>query len=292
MARKKKWYNIQAAADDTAEISIFGDIGASWWNDSITASDFKKDFDEIKDSANIKISINSPGGNVFDGLTIYNIIATVREKVDIEVMGVAASISSIIALAGKSLAIREGAFFMIHNPSGMVWGTSAEMREMADTLDKIAGEFINIYKGHSDLSAEELKDYMDAETWFTAKEAEEAGFADDITESEEIAAHIGVDVNQYAYRNVPDAIRNDAGEIELPATVREFEGFLREAGYPKKEAVAIASHGFEAGRDAGPEPGEPDLSEGEQETKVTPPAGFWERMVNQKEYLQKNEGNK
>ena len=106
---KNKWFKISAEADeDTAEIAIFGNIGASWWDDSITAADFKKEFDGIKDRKSIKVTINSPGGDLFDGVAIYNMISQVRDKVETEVLGMAASAASVIALAGNKLTMGEG----------------------------------------------------------------------------------------------------------------------------------------------------------------------------------------
>ena len=255
--KSSKWYKIKAK-EDSAEISIFGDIGASWFGDSVTAADFKKDFDAVKDKASIHILINSPGGDVFDGIAIYNIIATEREKVSVEVMALAASAASIIALAGSSLTIDTAGFFMIHNPWSWAMGGADDMRETADLLDKIGGELVNIYEAHSDLSADEIQEYMDADTWFTADEAVEAGFADEQIEHEAVAASVSVD-SRYAYKHVPERFQGSAEGNKKPATIRDFEAYLRDSGFSKKESVAIAAHGFET--DQG-EP-EPEESQGD-----------------------------
>ena len=102
---KNNWYKISAQGE-TAEISIFGDIGASWFDDSVSLADFKKDFDAVKDAASIRLLINSPGGSVMDGIGIYNLISSIRQKVTVEVLGMAASIASIVALAGKELVMK------------------------------------------------------------------------------------------------------------------------------------------------------------------------------------------
>jgi len=255
--KSSKWYKIKAK-EDSAEISIFGDIGASWWGDSVTVADFKKDFDAVKDKASIHILINSPGGDVFDGIAIYNIIATEREKVSVEVIALAASAASIIALAGSSLSIDTAGFFMIHNPWSWAMGGADDMRETADLLDKIGGELVNIYEAHSDLSADEIQEYMDADTWFTADEAVEAGFADEQIEHEAVAASVSID-SRYAYKHVPERFQGSAEGNKKPATIRDFEAYLRDSGFSKKESVAIAAHGFET--DQG-EP-EPEESQGD-----------------------------
>lgn len=256
MAKKTKWYKIQAKSDDIAEISIFGDIGNSFFAPGVTPEDFKKDFDAVKDSKEIRVLVNSPGGDVFDGITIYNIIASERPKVKVEILGLAASAASVIALAGSSLKMHEGSFFMIHNAWGIAMGPADEMRKMADILDKISGELINIYENQSALDEKQIKEYMNNETWFTAEEALEAGFADEIGEAVEAAASVAIDQRIYAYKHIPAEIAASADDKKNPPdTIRDFEAALRDLGYSKKEAVKIAATGFEADRgDPEPEP--------------------------------------
>ena len=260
MAKKTKWYKIQAKNDDTAEISIFGDIGNSCWAPGVTPEDFKKDFDAVKDSKEIRVLVNSPGGDVFDGITIYNIIASERPKVKVEILGLAASAASVIALAGSSLKMHEGSFFMIHNAWGIAMGPADEMRKMAEILDKISGELINIYENQSDLDEKQIKEYMNDETWFTAEEAVEAGFADEIGEAVEAAASVAIDQRIYAYKHVPERFQAHADENkEPPDNIRDFEAALRDLGYSRKESVKIAANGFEADqRDSVPEPEQRD----------------------------------
>ena len=270
MPKNKKWYKIQAK-DDSAEISIFGDIGYSWWGDSVTAADFQKDFDKIKDKAQINVLINSEGGDVFEGITIHNIIASKRDKVTVEVMGLAASAASVIALSGKELFMREGSMLMIHNVWTFAFGNANDLREQADTLDKVSNQLVNIYEAHSDLSAEEIKDFMDAETWFTASEAVEYGFADEEI-TDKIAASISIDPRKYAYKHIPEGFRDVAeGNIQPPETVREFEALLRDAGYSRKQSETIAANGFETAQgDPGAEADQGDPEPAEEGTDATP----------------------
>ncbi len=242
MRNNGKWYRISAKADE-AEISIFGDIGFSWWDDGVEVAGFKKDWDKIKSKKSIRVLINSPGGDVFDGVAIYNIIASEREKVGVEVLGLAASAASIIALAGASLVIDDGAHFMIHNASGMVWGTGADMRDMADTLDKVGGSLIDIYEAHSELTRDEIQAAMDAETWYTAAEAVEAGFATEVVDNGEIAASV-FDLARYKYAHVPSEMLASEQPEAFPDSIRGFETFLRDAGASRNDAKKIAAHGF------------------------------------------------
>lgn len=270
--KTKKWYKIQSKADDTAEISIFGDIGFSWWSEGVTAKDFKKDFDEIKNASAINVIINSPGGDVFDGIAIYNIIASQREKVSVEVIGLAASAASVIALAGSTLTMDEGAMLMIHNVWSWSMGNADDFRKMADDLDKISDQLLNIYEAHSDLSAEEIKAFMDKETWFDADEAIEYGFAQSKSEHEDMAASVSFDFAKYGYKHVPEQFKN--AEKQLPETARELEALLRDAGFSRKRAIEITSHGFDAEvqRDAG-------TSEGDQRDTDSPQVDTEENAI-------------
>ena len=290
MPKSKKWYKIQAK-DDSAEISIFGDIGNSWFSEGITDSSFQEEFNEIKDSESIKIIINSSGGNLFMGLAIYNIIASQREKVSIEVYGVAASAASVIALGGKELKMREGTFLMIHNAAAFVSGDANDLRDMAETLDKVSGELVNIYEAHSDLSAEEIKGFMDDEKWFTASEAVDAGFATELVD-DQIAASISIDPHKYAYKHIPDTIRGDAeGNIQPPETVREFEALLRDAGYSRKQSETIAANGFETAQgDPGAEADQGDPEPAEEGTDATPEVVDYSILLRMRENKSFSEG--
>jgi len=259
---KASWYSINAK-DETAEVSIFGDIGASWFGDSVTLADFKKDFDKIKDKNSIRLMINSPGGSVFDGIAIYNVISTVRQKVTVEVLGMAASIASVIALAGDELIMGEGSYFMIHKPWSVSMGTAADLRKDADLLDKIDEQMVAIYAQHTALTDEEISEAMAEETWYTADEAVEAGFATGISDYGEMAA--SYDLSKYKYAHVPSEIPGTETPSDKPEDIREFESRVRDMGFSKREAIQIASHGF-ARRDAA----EPEVEQTEAEPTPDP----------------------
>ena len=195
----KTWYNIRAADDDgEAEILIYDEIGKDFWGEGVLAEDLVKELAGIK-AATLNVRINSIGGQVFEGLAIFNALqrhpATVLTHID----GIAASIASVVALAGDEVRVAENAFFMVHNPWGFVIGNAIDMRDMAETLDKLAGSIAGTYMSKTEASEEQVQEWMDAETWFNAEEAKEAGFVDEITEAAEIKA--GIDLSMFA--NVP-----------------------------------------------------------------------------------------
>lgn len=225
---------------DVAEISIFDEIGGF----GVTVADFKKDFDNIRNSKTIHLLLNTPGGAVTDGMAIYNILSGVRDKLDVEIIGMAASMGSVVALSGRTLTMDEGTYFMIHNPWTISWGDSDQLRHDAEVLDKMQNEIISIYVAHSTKSAEEIEEMMAAETWLTAEEAKNAGFADTINTSVKAAALYNVSKFGFIHAPAP-AIRSYVG-FRACKTIRDFESFLRDAGATSSEAKAIASGGWKA----------------------------------------------
>lgn len=212
----KPWYRMQSD-EDSAEIEIFDEIGG-WFG--VEVSQFKKDFDEIKNKKSIKVLINSPGGYVFDGMAIYNILAAYKSKITTEIIGIAASIASVIALAGKTRNICQGTYFMIHDPYGFCMGPAEDMRKMAENLEKITGQIANIYARNSMLDKDDILQKMHEETWFTDEEAIEAGFADKIVDYGEMAA-MAFDIAKF--HNVPERMKTLAARKPETKTVPESD---------------------------------------------------------------------
>jgi ATP-dependent Clp endopeptidase proteolytic subunit ClpP len=199
------WYSMEAEeGGDEAEISIFDEIGG-WFG--LSVQKFKKDFDAVRGKKRIRLLLNSPGGDVFDGMAIYNILAGEREKLEVHVLGIAASMASVIALAGRELVMGRGSYLMIHNPWGSCIGDAAEMQKMADVLGKIAGQMAKIYAGKCNLTREEVLAAMAEETWYTADEAMEKGLADSVVDYGDVAAR-AFDLGKFGYARVPQAVRD------------------------------------------------------------------------------------
>lgn len=167
--------------DGVAEIKIYDGIGYDWWSDSgVTHSDFVDQLEALGDVPQIRVRINSPGGDVFDGLAIYNVLRSHEATVNVEIEGFAASIASVIAMAGNTVTMHDAAMFMIHDAwSGLV-GNSQDMMEMAMILDKIDGQIANTYAARGKNKPEYYREAMDKETWYSAEEAVNAGLADKI----------------------------------------------------------------------------------------------------------------
>ncbi|MBF0308121.1 MAG: Clp protease ClpP [Magnetococcales bacterium] len=182
MAEKRNWFNMAAKAAQngkkTAEIAIYGPIMDEKWSDEEVAPvDFAAELKALGDVEQIDLRINSPGGSVFAGFAIHNMLVRHPAKVVAHVDGLAASIASVIAMAGDEIHMPANALMMIHDPSGMVWGGASDMRKMADSLDKITEGIVASYQRHSGKTIEEIKALMAAETWMTGNDAVALGFA-------------------------------------------------------------------------------------------------------------------
>jgi ATP-dependent Clp endopeptidase proteolytic subunit ClpP len=178
--KKSDWlyYSPANSAGETSTIQIFDQIGEDWYGGSgLSAKQFSDVLNEIGNGP-LLIEINSPGGNVWDGLSIYNQLRGRKAPVTTRVVGIAASIASIIALAGDRVEMADAALMMIHDPSGMAAGTSEDMRKMADALDQHAEVLVGVYAKKTGKSPESIRAAMKAETWFTTAEALAFGLVD------------------------------------------------------------------------------------------------------------------
>ena len=175
----KTWFRITNLSNDTSEIAIYDEIGM--WG--VTAADFVDELNGIK-AKNITLRINSPGGDVFDGLAMYSRLRSHSATVNTMVDGLAASAASFIAMAGDTVTMSEGSVMMIHEASGVCMGASSDMRDMSDLLDKMSANIADIYARRSGRTADEHRTAMKVETWYTDQEAVKAGLADSVAGSE------------------------------------------------------------------------------------------------------------
>ena len=237
---KFDWYEIKAQADDEAEILIYDFIG--WpFND---AGELVRALADMR-GKKITVRINSPGGDVFDSMAIYNAFTSHDAKITTRAEALAASAASIILLAGKEVQAYQNAMLMIHEPLALVVGNQHEMREMADILAKVNENMVDIYTKQSSAGKKEVRDMLKAETWLTAKEAKEKGFIDTILDGKAMKATF--DLSMFA--NVPDELRPDDNDKE--PTIRDIEKALRDVGLSQSKAKALLSGGWrETGGDA------------------------------------------
>jgi len=194
------------------EIFIYDDIGAGFFEDGVTANRFASDLKAMGDLETLNIFINSPGGSVFEGVAINNIIKRQQARKIVHIDGIAASIASVVAMAGDEIRIANNGMMMIHNPWTVSVGEASELRQAADNLDKIGESITATYVARTTTEKDVITSMMDAETWMTAQEAVDLGFADSITEAVDVAAMAKFDLS--VFQNTPQIL-----QAEKPATV-------------------------------------------------------------------------
>lgn len=243
-----RWAELPLAADSTDDttITIYDMIGEDWWTGGgFTESRMAAALRKIGNQA-VTVNINSPGGDMFAGIAMYNMLVAHPAKVTVNVMGMAASAASIIAMAGDTIAMGTGSFLMIHNAWGMVIGNKAEMRAAADVFEGFDGALASIYHARTGVSLDEITALMDAETWLAAEDAVAQGFADTTTASDAPGAKAAAKIDP-----------------ALQAR-RQTEAALARAGFSRGDRQQMISALSGAPRDASTHPAARDAGDLEQ----------------------------
>lgn len=196
------WYSIRAAARGVAEVLLYDEIGA--WG--ITAQQFARDLKALGDLQRIDLRVHSPGGDVFEGTAIYNLLKHHPARVEGYVDGLAASMATVILMACDTVFIPENGLMMIHKPWGITGGDADDMRRYVELLDKIEDTMVMAYASKTGKSAEDIKALLKEETWMTGREAVEAGFADQLTEPLAAAAQLNSKRMQ-EFAHMPEALK-------------------------------------------------------------------------------------
>lgn len=205
------------ARGSRGEIWLYDPVGASFWGDAISAKMFQKELTALGKVDAITLHVNSPGGDVFDGFAIYNQLKQHPAKITVSIDGLAASIASIIAMSGDTINIASNAMMMIHDPQGGAMGNSDEMRRVAALLDTVKGNLADTYVARTSNAKVDIEAWMADETWLTADEAVQRGFADAITEASKVTAMF----DPARFRKTPDALRRQlANAAPRPAADR------------------------------------------------------------------------
>ena len=217
----RQWFTMKAADDKSAEIVIYDEIGKSWWGeDTVSAKQFLDDLNALGDVENITLRINSPGGDVFDGVAIHNSLKNHKAKVTAHVDGIAASAASYIAMAADKVVMPANSFLLVHGASGMSWGNADDMRAVADDLDRIDKSLTSTYATRAKSTTAKVKALMKEDRLMDASEAKEWGFADEVTAEKKMAA-------KFSLRLLPkaaaDRFRAETGteQLETPPAVED-----------------------------------------------------------------------
>ncbi len=208
--RSRSWYRILDQADE-AQVYIYDEIGA--WG--ISANQFVRDLSAITARA-IHIHVNSPGGEVFDGIAIYNTLQQHPAQIIVTIEALAASIASVIVQAADQRRILKTATLMIHDSHGFAMGGASTMAKMADELARVDGVIADIYADRAGGGADEWRQRMSEETWYRGEEAVAAGLADEIVDAPRPSARVLVpqrvfNFAKYQYHHVPEWLKAPSG---------------------------------------------------------------------------------
>ncbi|EAT6911234.1 peptidase [Salmonella enterica] len=198
----KHWYTIEAKAGGVAVVKLYDEIGAY----GISARQFADELTALGNVRQINLHIHSPGGEVLEGLAMYNLLKNHPAKKIVTIDGVACSMASVIAMTGDRVLMPENAMMMIHKPQGVAGGDASDIRGYADLLDKLEKTLIPAYAAKTGKSAEELSAMLEAETWMNGRECVEQGFADELLAP--VKAMAKLESKRIEVMNMPENIKN------------------------------------------------------------------------------------
>lgn len=229
---RRDWFRFEAKAGaDSVDVYLFDEI--SWFG--ISAAQFQRELALVK-AKQINLYVNSPGGDVFDGITIYNSLKSHPADIAVTVQGIAASIASVIAMAGDTVEMAKGSMMMIHEPFALVVGDASDMRKQADALDLMGDSIAGIYAERAGGNSAYWRGLMSAETWFSDEQSVQSGLADGV--SGQAAAKNTFDLS--IFRNGPKA------EATTAAPPAEKTEPVRFEDWRTKARLAVAKAQLEA----------------------------------------------
>jgi ATP-dependent Clp protease, protease subunit len=211
-----KWdSSLVSASSDNATITMYDAIGSDGWSEGVTAKRISAALRSIGDR-DVTVSLNSPGGDFFEGIAIYNLLREHPYKVTVKVVGLAASAASIIAMAGDEIQVAKTGFLMIHNAWVFAVGNRHDLRAAAEVLDEFDGVMADLYADASGITKKQAAKMMDEETWMSGQAAIDLGFATGLLSADEVTLDGGTDENSNA-------------------ALRKVETLLAKQGLPRSE---------------------------------------------------------
>lgn len=229
---KPEWYSVNALSGDNPEIYIYSVIGWPYTDEEVLV----RSMAEVK-GKHILARINSPGGDVMAGMALFNAMANHPGGVTVRIEGMAASMASVVAMAGVKVEAYPNTSFMIHNAWIPVVGDHHVLREIADITEKISGQMRDIYVGKTKTGKKDMAQMMDVETYMTAQDARDKGFVDVILSGRAVKAEF--DLSMFA--NCPDWFKGEVTDDHIIFTGFDVEKALRDAKAPKGFAKAVAA---------------------------------------------------
>lgn len=202
-------YRMENKGANSGEITLYGNIGTSFWDsDGVSAAMFKKDLRALGAVKNIDLRLNSDGGVITEAQAMYNLLVEHPASVHVHIDGIAASAASFLAMAGDKITIAEGGFVMIHNARGGVMGQAEDFEAAAQILRAMNATIRKKYADRTGQPLDQIRKWMDAETWFDGAQAVEYGFATDMSENMKMVACCSSSLLT-GYCNVPQSVRRN-----------------------------------------------------------------------------------
>jgi ATP-dependent protease ClpP protease subunit len=239
--------DLMAAADPVDNtISMFDPIGQDFWTgEGVTTKRIAAALRTIGPKNDVVVLINSPGGDVFEGLSIYNLLREHKGSVTVKILGLAASAASVIAMAGDEVLIARAGFLMIHNTWAVAVGNRNDLRDMADTLEPIDAAMADIYATFSGLEPKAVQKMMDAETWIGGAAAVEQHFADGLLPADEVKQKTKAKADRAAAYLLDTALaRAGMPRAERRGLLNEYKSGTRDAaGDGTRDAAVVGTPG-------------------------------------------------
>lgn len=221
--------DLMAAATDNT-ISVLDPIGYDpWTGEGVTAKRIAAALRTIGPDKDITVSINSPGGDMFEGLAIYNLLREHEGTVTVKVLGMAASAASIIAMAADELLVARAGFLMIHDCWAVVVGNRLDLLEMAETLKPFDAAMADIYAARSGLDPKAVQKMMDAETWIGGAAAVEQGFADGLLPADDVKKNVEAKDRSASYRLEAALMQAGLPRAERRQLIQDFKSSMQDA---------------------------------------------------------------
>lgn len=220
-----------AAADENNDIGIFDVIGEDFWTgEGVTSKRVAAALRNIGPENDVTVNINSPGGDLFEGLAIYSLLKEHKGKVTVKVLSLAASAASIIAMAGDEIQIARAGFFMIHNAWTLAIGNRHDLRDLADFLEPLDRSMADVYSVRTEEPIETMQAMMDAESWIGGSDAVSDGFADSLLASDQIDAEANVSGTKVAAKKLDIALaKAGLSRADRRQLLNEYKSGMRNA---------------------------------------------------------------
>jgi len=228
----KQWADVQAS-NGVLSINIYDEVGGFGVNASHVLNEvaaFKGD--------EIKVDLNSPGGNAFDGLAIYNKLSNSPANVHTNITGMAASSASLIYMAGDHRSMPENGYVMIHNPWMIAMGDSSELEKYASDLQKFQDTYADIYSARTGVEKDEILDMMGKESWLDGSDASELGFTHEVTKEQRVSAMTQSFASMF--NSVPDELSGNGFDLSAVTDIKSYEKALRDVGISRSKAKQLA----------------------------------------------------